>query len=404
MRICKRPVLSMNLPFAFISDGTTGAHKGATEAKGISNTALLQQYHGFFLCCGGCVIICKRRIFIARHNCPYSCFSHAYFIRHHQNLQNIFWQMKSYLYIFVLLVLAACSSNESRQTKSSDTPTKGTITIAADESLKPIVDAEVQVFEGLNPNAHIQVVYTGENEAVNMVVTDSARIAIVARDFTPAEHEAIKNQTVTPRTIKMASDALAFILNTANPDTNFTVSNIKKLLDGTAAKWGDIFPASKLGPLQVVFDNPSSGATRMLKDSLLKGRQMAAHCFALKSNPEVIDYVEKHRNAVGIIGMSWISDEEDSTMLSFLKRVRVAEVIPEKILYKETATFKPIQANIALKQYPFCRTINMLLREPRMGLGTGFASFVASDPGQRIILKAGLVPAKTQIRVVQINE
>jgi len=37
------------------------------------------------------------------------------------------------------------------------------------------------------------------------------------------------------------------------------------------------------------------------------------------------------------------------------------------------------------------------------GLGSGFATFVGSDKGQRIILKDGLVPANSPIRLIEVN-
>ena len=64
---------------------------------------------------------------------------------------------------------------------------------------------------------------------------------------------------------------------------------------------------------------------------------------------------------------------------------------------------KPFQAYVALKQYPLYRKINIINPEGRYGLGTGFASFINSDKGQRIILKSGLVPANVPVRIIKLN-
>jgi phosphate transport system substrate-binding protein len=39
-----------------------------------------------------------------------------------------------------------------------------------------------------------------------------------------------------------------------------------------------------------------------------------------------------------------------------------------------------------------------------MGLGNGFIAFAASDPGQRIVLKAGLLPAIAPVRIVNFGK
>lgn len=69
----------------------------------------------------------------------------------------------------------------------------------------------------------------------------------------------------------------------------------------------------------------------------------------------------------------------------------------------DSAHFKPYQAYLALKYYPLSRRITMLSREARSGLASGFMAFVASERGQRIVLKAGLVPTTMPLRIVEID-
>lgn len=67
-------------------------------------------------------------------------------------------------------------------------------------------------------------------------------------------------------------------------------------------------------------------------------------------------------------------------------------------------SYKPYQAYIALNNYPLCRNIYAILNDPRNGLASGFASFLTSDRGQKIILKTGIVPATQPVRIVNINK
>jgi phosphate transport system substrate-binding protein len=86
-----------------------------------------------------------------------------------------------------------------------------------------------------------------------------------------------------------------------------------------------------------------------------------------------------------------------------MNRIRVVSLVPVNPQTDEAPTMKPFQAYVALKQYPLWRNVQITLREPRVGLGTGFASFVASDSGQRIVLKSGLVPATAPVRIVELK-
>jgi len=300
------------------------------------------------------------------------------------------------------MLMAACGGSGPKE--KIDTATSGTITVAADESLRPIVEAEAEVFQSIYKDAHLNIIYTNEYDAMQMLIKDSARIAITSRELLPEEKAVLDKIKITPRYAPFASDAIAIIMNKSVNDTILTVDQVRSILDGTFTNWKDINPKAASAPLQVVFDSPKSGAVRHLRDSILHGKELAKHCFAVENNPAVIDYVEKNKNSIGIIGVNWISDRDDSTMHGFLSRIHVAELVPLDLENAEAHTMKPYQAYIALKQYPFWRKVQITSREARVGLGTGFASFVASDRGQRIVLKSGLVPATAPVRIIDISK
>lgn len=301
---------------------------------------------------------------------------------------------------FVTITFFACGNSNNAPKEVVDNTR---IKIAVDESLRPVIEAEEMVFESINDKKHLDFIYTSPAEAMRLMLADSVKLAIIPRKATKEEQAVIDKDAFKFVQAKIAIDALAFITNKANPDTVFTVNQIKQLMDGTATDWSQVFTKNKMGKIQVVFDNPASGATQYFKDSLLDGKEVGKHCFAVNSNPEVIDYVEKNKNAIGVIGLNWISDKDDSKMKGFLDRIKVAEIIPRKISY-ESLTYKPIQANVAIRQYPFCREIYIIGRQATLSLGNDFVNFINGDQGQRIILKAGLVPAKAPIRILQVTK
>ena len=309
--------------------------------------------------------------------------------------------MKNLFKIVFILAISSCSNSPSQE--NLDTPTSGTITVSCDESLKPIIEAEQMVFEELHPNAKVNMVYLSEYDAIQYMLKDSARLAIVTRELNEGELARLKEQKLSrARYHKIGYDAIAFILHPENKDTSFSLAQVKALLSGQITDWNQISKLSNLGKIQIVFDHPKSGAIRYLEDSVLKGNSIGKNCFALSNNPAVIEYVQKNKNAIGIIGVSWISDLDDSQAKFFLNNLKVAEIEPV-LMRVAGITNKPIQGNIALKQYPYWRNIKVVSREMRSGLGTGFASFMESEPGQKIILKGGLVPQRSSIRTIDLN-
>ena len=299
------------------------------------------------------------------------------------------------LFFPVLLVITGCKDRD-KDGKILDTPTSGFIKIAIDESLRPLIDAEVSTFEALYQRAHIEPYYHPEAEAINALMKDSVRLAVVTRKFTADEKAYFKQIKITPTELDVALSAIALIVHRDNTDTLINMDQLKAIFQGKINLWSQLGSKNKTG-IKIVFDNPNSGLIRHLKDSIVHVDKLPPNTFAVETNGAVIDYVSENKNAMGLIGLEWISDKDDSLSNSFLKRVRVMSVAGD------STHFKPYQAYLALKYYPLARRITILSREARTGLGNGFMAFVASERGQRIVLKAGLVPVTMPLRVVEID-
>ena len=302
--------------------------------------------------------------------------------------------------LVALVVLSACNSKSKGPT---DTYSSGVVSIAADESFEPIIQEEIEVFENLYPLAGIVPRYTTEVEAINLLLKDSVRLAITTRTLTKEEMNSFHSRKFFPREIKLATDGLALIVNRANPDSLLSVRDFRRILTGEVKNWKEVNPNSRLKGIQVVFDNKNSSTVRFAVDSICKGVPLSSQLKALKTNREVIDYVARTPDAIGIIGVNWLSDRNDSTGLSFSKEVRLMSVSAADKAMPDNS-YKPYQAYLYYGDYPLARSIYALLNDPRSALPWGFASFLASDRGQRIILKSGLVPATQPVRVVNVKD
>jgi len=297
---------------------------------------------------------------------------------------------------------ASCSGNKSKSGRT-DTYSSGVIDFASDESFSPIIEEEREVFEATYPKAKVNPIYTNESDGMEMLLNKKTYLLITARDFKPEELKNLKDRGFAPRTIRLAYDGLALIINKENTDSCITVKDIARILDGSATKWSDIYPGSKRGDITLVFDNEKSSAVHYAEDSILGGKPITSkNVTAAQTSAEVVNYVAKTPNAIGIIGSNWLNDKRDTTNLTFNKNIRLMSV--SKL---DTATpnnsWKPYQYYIYNNNYPLIRTIYGLLNDPRNGLPWGFAHFIESAKGQMIILKAGLLPVNGQITIRSVN-
>jgi phosphate transport system substrate-binding protein len=281
----------------------------------------------------------------------------------------------------VLVLFFQGCSNRSAE-KKVDKFDNGTIYISCDESFKPVIDAEVEVYQASYPDAHINVQYKSEADCLRDFGVDSIRMIIATRGFSEKERQfMIDSLKVGPVQATVAHDAIAVIVHPEAKDSFFTMNRIRDLVSGNLKE--NLIP---------VFDGLKATSTvRFMIDSVLKGNNLGKNVVAAQSSEGVIDYVSKTPNAVGFIGVSWVGNKEDSSQQSFLKKIRLARL---ESTDSANAYVLPVQYLIYTKSYPMVRDLVYVLREQQYGLGGAFANFLKSDRGQLIFRRAYLQPAK----------
>jgi phosphate transport system substrate-binding protein len=296
-------------------------------------------------------------------------------------------------FFFALIVsigLQACKQKAAKPV-ADDTFNSGKGTFVADESFAPIVGQEEYVYKSRYPAAQPTFLYKTENQAVNMLLNDSVRMAVLSRDLDSTERNIIIKRSLSVEVLRFATDAVTLIVNEASNDTTITVVVLKKMLSGK----GD-------GNKTIVFDNPNSSLVRYLKYFSGNKEFNQKNIYALKSNKEVIKYVSEHPDALGITGFSWLNDP-DKDMIPYVAKVKIVGVKDEANKKYAEYYFKPSQESLVLKQYPLSRGLYLVNTSSKVGLATGFATFLASDVGQRIILKSGLLPDSIPPREINLK-
>jgi phosphate transport system substrate-binding protein len=295
----------------------------------------------------------------------------------------------------------ACG-NKPKNSMSYDYDKAASI-FTADESFFPILDEELDVFMATAALDSIRPEYTDQEEAIKKLMNNETWLAFAARSLSERELQNLRDRQFMPRVIPIAYDGLAIIVNNANPDTCITVKDFARILKGEVSRWNEIYPKSKLGEIDVVFDNPKSSTVTFCVDSILDGKPIdSKNIGAVKKSAEVIEWVEKHENAIGIIGSNWLNDKRDTTNVTFQKNITVM-----KVSRMDSATvrnsWRPYQYYLYNGNYPLVRTIYALLNEPRSGVPSGFAHFCRLPKGQMIFFRAGLLPVQAGMNVREVN-
>ena len=288
---------------------------------------------------------------------------------------------------FILLTLLFVFSCQQKNNKVQDTIIEGKATFYVDESILPIVEDEVAVFE-TEYNAKLHLVSKSESEVVNDLFNDTAKVAILTRTLSAKELKAFQSKKITPRITPFATDAIAFIKNKATNDTLIALQDVIDFVQGKA------IPNIK----GLVFDNANSSTARYISEVSGVSVNNQKNIFSFKTNEEVIKYVAKNIGMVGVIGMNWIF-QPPLELQQDIDKVNVLGVKSKN----DSEYFFPTQDNLAQGKYPLARRLYIINCQGYSGLGMGFASYLSGERGQRIILKSGLVPDRIPTRKIRIR-
>jgi len=293
------------------------------------------------------------------------------------------------------------SCNNGNKSILNETPTRGNIKISSDESFQPLLETEVFTFTHLYRNAKIKPEFKPEYDVLNDFMNDSVKVIITSRKLSDNQIKYLRDTLVIARTTTCAYDALALITNKSNPDSLIKYNTVKDIFLGKVVNWKNIDSKSILGGIRVIFDNNKSGNIRYFKELFEIKDSLPKNFFAVKNNPEVVDFVSRNPDALGIISVNWISDKDDSLSTSFTNKINIVAISQQYI--NDGSYYRPQQGFIYDKSYPFVREVYIISRETFAGLGSGFKNWICGEQGQRIVLKSGLVPATMPIRLVQIR-
>ena len=308
------------------------------------------------------------------------------------------------------MALTACGGKSEKTTQ----PTMAKV--ACDESFEYIMEQEINVYEYIYPKEDVLAYYLPENQCIDSIMSmGTVKNAVITRPLTDKEVSYLRSNKKIVHQQKIAVDALALIVNPENPVEILSKKEIAEILSGEVTRWDQVEPC-KLGEIDVVFDHSGSSSVKYMRDSILGGAKLGAHVSAVKSNPEVFKAVASNRNAVGIIGVSWVSsdlsgrqksveelaqavEKSDTTALAFSEDVKVLKIRGND----EVTAYKPYQAYIFDGSYPLYRSVWMVSTSPGGTVSHRFYSFVTGFQGQKIIQMTGILPATVRPRMVEVE-
>ena len=311
-------------------------------------------------------------------------------------------EQKHKYFINYSLIFTACFLILSCS-KPKDNAWSGTITVASDESMKPMVDQICDAYTGISQDAHFKITYKPERETINLLLNDQARVIFTARELSPIEQKKLKERGVRYNPQPIATDGVALITNKQNTDSLITTSELTDIFSGKIKLWSELKGRKQTGKIILVFDNANASNLDFMIQKFGIKDISKLNISAAGSNPKVIEYVRQNPNAIGFIGVNWISDGESPLSMQMAKGLRVMAVAEKEKPTKEDY-FQPSQRSLGLQDYPLRRKIYVISQEMYAGLGSGLVNYITRDSGALLVEKCGLWPTVPFNREITIKK
>jgi phosphate transport system substrate-binding protein len=227
------------------------------------------------------------------------------------------------------LCFFACSSKEE---KTQDLATTGQIEVKTDEVFFPIVQSQAYIFESIYKNAKINIVTAPETEVIDSFVNGKSEIIVTGRRLSREEIDYVGKKNFSVYQTLIALDAIVLIVNKNFPDSTLGLDELASILSGKKKNWQEINATFKNAPVKLVFDKNNSSTLLYINEKMPVSTDSVS-LFTAGSIPKVIDFIKNNDYSIGVIGWSWLSDEEDPKTVEILQNVKILGLGKNKQFY-----------------------------------------------------------------------
>jgi len=298
--------------------------------------------------------------------------------------------MKRFFLSIVLILLIGIGGCK----KKDETATSGHRLLLTADPYVPLMQQEVEQFMSIYPEVKMEVRSASTREAVVLLLNDSVHSIVIDRQFNEEEQQVIRQAGIRIVENKIAEDGVAIIVHEQNPISSIRTESVRSIITNTVKNWSQIADVHWFGDIDFVLTSKNSGMYELHQKRIFLVSKPLEPTTIMSNQSEVIKYVSTHPRSVGCVAASLANVE--------IKQIKVIPVLAKSRegIEKE---YVPRQQEIYNTLYPFHYSLYLYNAEAKTSVGVGFGALVLSNVGQKIIQRAGLVPASIPYRTIQLH-
>ena len=269
--------------------------------------------------------------------------------------------MKKYV-ILMLFVLGICLSTVSASA--------GQLSINGSTTVLPIAQEVAEAYMKENPGLNISIAGTGSGNGIKAVIDGMTDIGMSSRWIRDGEVKNAFDNGIYVVPFAIALDAIIPVVHPNNPVGEMTLEQLKGIYSGKITNWKDVGGEDR--PIVSISRDSSSGTYGVWVDVVLKGERVSPRTQLLPSNGAIVQAVSGNQNAIGYVGIGYLSDSLKPLVLDGVE---------------------PSYENAASGAFPVSRTLWLFTDNWPQGETLRFMNYMLHpQKGQPLVKKAGYVP------------
>lgn len=273
------------------------------------------------------------------------------------------------IYFLIIIGYSSCSTPN----RNSEVGEQSTTIIYADSIVKPLLDAQLEVFKIHYPKANVEIKYQFENSIVNQLFNSDIKIACMTRAFDSLEIKSLQLRKYKPKSVKIAHDAFVCITSSKTPRNSISVEDLKSSLSN--------IDRSQNFTIVTLTRNKSY---QTLIKKVLNVNANDFKVYGIKDSLEVVKYLDQNKNSIGLFPLLWLDENYEWVKQNNCKILAIGQ--------SDNNSMIPDQYHLSSGKYPLAVDIYFNIRSGFTGDGINFVNFCTNEIGQLVVLKAGLIP------------
>ncbi|MBW1769319.1 MAG: PstS family phosphate ABC transporter substrate-binding protein, partial [Deltaproteobacteria bacterium] len=200
---------------------------------------------------------------------------------------------------FVLFVLSAALFITTGEVRAGNVIIKGSTTVL------PIAQKVAEAYMKQNPDVKISISGGGSGNGIKALIDGSTDIADSSRFIKDKEVKLAVGKGRYPVPFAVAYDCIVPVVHPGNSVMNITMQQLKAIYKGKIKNWKEIGGPDR--PVVVISRDTSSGTYEVWAKKVMKKERVFPGALLQASNGVIVQAVSKNKNAIGYIGIGYMS-------------------------------------------------------------------------------------------------